>query len=505
MSDRTVSLLILLAACFCLSVFFFITEHYFVDDAYIGFRYITNFLSGNGFVFNPGERVEGITNIGWLLFITPLACFLEVPLCAKLVGYFCDIGTLCVLALLAQRLAPTFFANPGYRLFAFPIPMFAATNFSFNYFSLAGLETGFLALLLSLITLWTSRYPLNTYLVVLASLTYVVRPECALIAPLLILISWIASSISLRKAAESLSLWLLTLAIITLVRYSYFGDILPNTFYAKSSPFLKIGASLVRTFDGSYPNVPGLISGLMGLFAAGCGLCYLWRRVPSIGIGCICAFVTGLVFAIYSRADWTGTDRYFAPYYPLAIIVFWSGAVYIVRATASGVIGHKATHMLIYCMAGAVVVINLGISVFNLRNIHKAPAMASESLIVPSMWMGRFCEPSSIIACGRIGTVGYFSGRNIFDFSFGLTNRSVARARRENGGKPFDINDPALAEAWHKVNPQYVLVPPGMSDECNTTCDIFFGTQYCLVHKWKIAEQETWFLYERRPDFRADP
>ena len=95
------SLFILLAACFCSSVFFYITRNYFIDDAFIGFRYITNFLSGKGFVFNPGQRVEGITNIGWLLFLTPLARFFEVPLCAKFVGYFCDLGSLCIATLLA--------------------------------------------------------------------------------------------------------------------------------------------------------------------------------------------------------------------------------------------------------------------------------------------------------------------------------------------------------------------------------------------------------------------
>jgi hypothetical protein len=32
-----------------------------IDDAYILFRYAQNLLAGNGFVFNPGEPVFGIT------------------------------------------------------------------------------------------------------------------------------------------------------------------------------------------------------------------------------------------------------------------------------------------------------------------------------------------------------------------------------------------------------------------------------------------------------------
>ena len=37
------------------------------DDAFISFRYVRNFLEGNGLVFNPGEYVEGYTNFLWIL------------------------------------------------------------------------------------------------------------------------------------------------------------------------------------------------------------------------------------------------------------------------------------------------------------------------------------------------------------------------------------------------------------------------------------------------------
>src|SRR5690349_496948 len=37
------------------------------DDAFISFRYAKNIAAGHGFVFNPGERVEGATNFLWVL------------------------------------------------------------------------------------------------------------------------------------------------------------------------------------------------------------------------------------------------------------------------------------------------------------------------------------------------------------------------------------------------------------------------------------------------------
>ena len=40
-----------------------------IDDAYISFRYARNLIEGHGLVYNPGERVEGYTNLVWTLFI----------------------------------------------------------------------------------------------------------------------------------------------------------------------------------------------------------------------------------------------------------------------------------------------------------------------------------------------------------------------------------------------------------------------------------------------------
>ena len=37
------------------------------DDAFISYRYAQNLVDGHGLVFNPGERVEGITNLLWTI------------------------------------------------------------------------------------------------------------------------------------------------------------------------------------------------------------------------------------------------------------------------------------------------------------------------------------------------------------------------------------------------------------------------------------------------------
>jgi hypothetical protein len=43
------------------------------DDAYISYRYALNLASGQGLVFNSGERVEGFSNLLYVLLLTPVA------------------------------------------------------------------------------------------------------------------------------------------------------------------------------------------------------------------------------------------------------------------------------------------------------------------------------------------------------------------------------------------------------------------------------------------------
>ena len=44
------------------------TRYYYLDDdQMISMRYARNLAEGHGLVWNPGERVEGYTNPGWVL------------------------------------------------------------------------------------------------------------------------------------------------------------------------------------------------------------------------------------------------------------------------------------------------------------------------------------------------------------------------------------------------------------------------------------------------------
>ena len=51
---------VILALCFFL--YNSIELNFIQDDAYISYRYVANYLNGDGLVYNIGERVEGCTD-----------------------------------------------------------------------------------------------------------------------------------------------------------------------------------------------------------------------------------------------------------------------------------------------------------------------------------------------------------------------------------------------------------------------------------------------------------
>ena len=58
------------------------------DDMYITFRYSWNLVHGDGFVFNPGERVFGLTNPGHGLVLALLHAVTRIPVHTLAVAVF---------------------------------------------------------------------------------------------------------------------------------------------------------------------------------------------------------------------------------------------------------------------------------------------------------------------------------------------------------------------------------------------------------------------------------
>jgi arabinofuranosyltransferase len=254
---------ILLALCA-----FAYANRFIQDDAYISFRYAQHLAEGSGLVWNYGERLEGYTNFLWTLLIAAgirLGCD---PADTAIVLGLCSFAATLLLTYAVGR---TVLRS---RITALLAVITLGTNYTFSAYATGGLETQFQTMLImaaiftalpflerSPLAFPVKRAALLSGLCVLLLLT---RLDSALvIAPLLALTIFNI----LRDREERFSLLgalciplSCALALWFAWKLSYYGDILPNTFYAKASPPIPLGrgVAFLRLFLDTYVLWPYL-------------------------------------------------------------------------------------------------------------------------------------------------------------------------------------------------------------------------------------------------------
>jgi hypothetical protein len=214
------------------------------DDAFITLRYVKNFVEGNGLVYNIGERVEGYTHFLWLMLLAAARAVGFDPIDASMwLGVASYTGIIVLLLLISFREHKK---TPK----AVWLPI-AAALFVLNYdtaeWASGGLETSFYALLiLSAFYLWfysnyseQRRLLLTGIVLLLVSLT---RPDGVLFTATAVALLGVMgfkrrqSFVSMAKAIGLLVLPSVVIGVPYLLwKYSYYGDILPLTYYAKSA------------------------------------------------------------------------------------------------------------------------------------------------------------------------------------------------------------------------------------------------------------------------------
>jgi hypothetical protein len=238
------------------------------DDAFISFRYADNLVRGHGLVFNAGERVEGFTNLLWTLWIAVgLRLGASAEAWAGASGIACHAATLALLAWRGWAIWQAG-ARTGARVATWPLPaaaILAAVHREGAVFATSGLETSAFTLLAFagyLLVCPAGEDPAGAArrarpgrlaaagaVLALASLT---RPDGALLAA--VCGAWLVAGRDLRGglafAAGFAALWLPA----TIARVAYYGDVFPNTYYAKSAStaWWSQGALYARLYFARY-------------------------------------------------------------------------------------------------------------------------------------------------------------------------------------------------------------------------------------------------------------
>ena len=253
------------------SVAWFIT-----DDAFISFRYVRNLLDGHGLVFNPGEYVEGYTNFLWVLELAAIWRVLGIRPedVANWLSVIYTVGTIAVMLWWVARMP--FLRHRG--LVAWMALGLICSSATFAVWTAGGgLETRQFTFFALVAVACLSVFGANRRGLVAASLSLaaaaLTRPEGLLLAACCV--GWFV--VQRLMTARQLD-WRGTLALAGpfvvligghfLARFRYYGEWLPNTYYAKhvgpwyESGFRYLWAAAIET--GLYLLIPLALVALRG-------------------------------------------------------------------------------------------------------------------------------------------------------------------------------------------------------------------------------------------------
>jgi arabinofuranosyltransferase len=220
-------------------------ELYFTlfDDSMISMRYARNLAEGHGLVWNPGEQppVEGYSNFLWTLWMAALHLLpvpiSKVPLAVAVSGALLLLTQLWVVAALAKNLTGVRRSWAGFFavfLTAFSYPLI--------YWTLRGMEVGLLALLASGAALLAFRCRDEGRTADLLGLgaclgaAVLTRDDAITFVAVLAVYAVAAARggpARFRVAAFLLSAILVPKGLHLAFRWSFYGDLLPNTYYLK--------------------------------------------------------------------------------------------------------------------------------------------------------------------------------------------------------------------------------------------------------------------------------
>lgn len=222
------------------------------DDAMISMRYAWHLSHGYGLVWNIGERVEGFTNPLWTLWMSLGTWIFDKRIAVLFIhisGVFIMLGIASLTYAIATRLAherdPS--GNSWAPLIAFILVLL---YYPLSFWTLMGMETGLLSFLLLASVLIVLRsghdFKISGLLLAIFCLAILTRPD-ALIYVVLILShrfyvllfsknltqQHIKTFNTYRLVAIEVVLLVLIVALPVVLRWFYYGELVPNTYTLK--------------------------------------------------------------------------------------------------------------------------------------------------------------------------------------------------------------------------------------------------------------------------------
>jgi arabinofuranosyltransferase len=402
------------------------------DDAMVSLRYAWNLARGDGLVWNPGERVEGITSFLSTISMTPGAFFLdksEAALFVQVTG----IPLVLIVALMAGRLGRSLDVTRPLELITVAAVL---AYYPLSYWSLMGMETGLLAALATTALLVAMRLGSDpqgsTLLGLLLGLMFATRPDAAVPAAVILAFraAWILLS---HRRLGALTPWLVEVAVfagivggLTLFRLVYYGSPVPNTYQLKMADW----PLRWRLHNGWRFVVPFLeTSRYLLLFA----LCSVVFHRDGRRLLLLCFAGSVIACQIWVGGDAWSYWRMLAPGVVALIVLAVDGA----RSLVGSVVRPERQSLVLggtlACSAGAIWAADQPF-MHELRMETPAYMVGlNHSTVEAGLELAGYADPRGSVAVAAAGAVPYYSGLRGVDV-LGKSDRYIARLR----GRGFD-------------------------------------------------------------------
>ena len=432
-----------------------------IDDAGITFAYARSVAGGHGLVSQPGaEPVEGYSNLLWLLMMVPffLLRVFDPFIVPKIVAAVLVLLTFIFLSKAVRR----YFGIGHFG--ALIMLVLISSNTSFAVWVCSGLENALFVTLITFLFYYLARTTAGdesldrsavvcAVVVVGISLT---RPDGVVYAamfPATVLLRTIATKpVNLKPALEGVGLNLAIFALCygasVIFRYSYFGEWMPNTYYAKGGPspaLLAPALTLQEPFLTKFLNLIVSVVGtkarilVLGFIVVASTMWFARQKYwKPLVLLLIFTFISGFVLLIMPN-DWMPEYRFATPFFPFFYALITILVVFVMRLLLGG--GNRLI------VAGLIVAVlslaaSAKIQAPRIRQFHEHPTVSFKG--IAEAFADKFNNYADALQLDTgsvllpdLGGPLYYSRLRVYDLAR-LTDKVIARTLRKDQAGFYD-------------------------------------------------------------------
>ena len=512
MNARSRALLLLLLVAASAAVLPFL--RYLTDDTFIHLQFAKHLVQGKGFSFNAGEPTYGATSPLWVLLLAMTGKLLPISVAApsdpasmpalawaaKGYGLLFHLVAILALVLLGKRLGWDDRTALGLGV------LLAAQAWTLRW-ALSGMETplavacvalalyGFAGVLVRDRPGWGTGIALG-----LASLA---RPECTLLAAIVVVTVWMGAERRPRRALEVLAGLGAALLPWLATAWTWFHTLLPNTAAAKAGATLEPGpfvAALHAVFqvELAADALPLALFVLVLAFGNRSNALPVARGRRFFWFACVAwPALLALSFALEGVQV---VSRYLLPATPCVLLLGMASFRWVVATNLPNRYGAA----LALFLAAFVVQNALFTALVSAPSTIAHTSGLRSSLVSIGIWARDRTAPNASFAVADIGAFGYYSERHVLDL-YGLVtpvlapitvregyNAVVTRALYEVAGRPDYLIDRhpregRLAQDQDQPSPYRFLFARRIPNLGITRPGGFYYSVYAI--DWRVMDQ----------------